>query len=64
MERVETTFTELVVLVAAVAGLYYALRPIQAGIERWLLRLLDPRRRGVIDAEIVPDDESKRKRKE
>ncbi len=57
----EMTLLEAALLVAAVAGLYLLLRPLQRWIESALRRWLDPSRRNVIDAEIVRGSRKERK---
>ena len=51
----EMTLLELVVLAATAAGLYRLLRPLQDRLEALIRNFLDPKERGVIDAEIVSD---------
>ena len=58
-----TNLAELILLAAAAAGLYVLLRPVQAWLERWILKFLDPKERSLIDAEIVAD-QNRKKRKE
>jgi hypothetical protein len=57
----ETSLAEFVLLGAAVALIYFLLRPVQAWIESLLLKFLNPKERGITDAEIVPDQKKKRK---
>jgi hypothetical protein len=59
---VETTFAELLLVVAAAFGLYKLLKPLQARIQAALERFLDPKRRNTIDAEVVPEPPKRRKK--
>jgi len=45
----EATFAEIVLIVAAITGIYRILRPLQRRIESWMLDRLVPNRRRVID---------------
>ena len=54
---------ELVLLVAAILGLYKLMRPVQEMLERAILKLLSPGERRFIDAEVLWD-EIRKKRKE
>jgi hypothetical protein len=56
-----TTLAELVLLVAAVWLVYRLLEPLRRRLERWLLRLIDPSKAPIIDAEILPRDQKKPK---
>ena len=56
-----TTLAELVLLAAAVWLVYRLLEPLRRRLERLFLRLIDPSKTDIIDAEIVPRDRSKRK---
>jgi small-conductance mechanosensitive channel len=53
------TFAELLLALFGVVGLYYALRPLQRYLEKWLLRLLGVRGSRILDATIVDDPDSK-----
>jgi hypothetical protein len=55
------TLAELVLLVAAVWLVYRLLAPLRRRLERSLLRLIDPAKTPIIDAEIVSRDGKKRK---
>lgn len=46
-----TTLVEIVLLLAAVYGLYRLLRPLQRRLEYWILGLLAPGRPRIIDLE-------------
>jgi hypothetical protein len=50
----ELSLAEAVLLAAAAVGIYRLLRPLQRALESWLLRLLDPERARIIDADAVP----------
>jgi hypothetical protein len=56
------TWAEIVVVLAALFGLYRILRPLQARLEKILRAFLDPRRRNIIEAEA--DVEGPKPRKE
>jgi hypothetical protein len=56
-----TTLAELVLLVAAVWLVYRLLDPLRRRLERSLLRLIDPSKTPIIDAEIVSRDKKKPK---
>ena len=56
-----TTLAELVLLVAAVWLVYWLLEPLRRRLERFLLRLIDPSKDPIIDAEIVARDRRKPK---
>jgi hypothetical protein len=56
-----TTLAELVLLAAAVWLVYRLLEPLRRRLERFLLKLIDPSKNVVIDAEIVSRDNKKRK---
>jgi hypothetical protein len=56
-----TTLAELVLLVAAVWLVYRLLDPVRRRLERALLRLIDPNKTPIIDAEILPRDKNKPK---
>ena len=56
-----TTLAELVLLVAAVWLVYRLLDPLRRRLERFLLRLIDPSKKIIIDAEIVSRDRKKPK---
>jgi hypothetical protein len=53
------TFAELVLFVALFAGVYFLLRPLRNFLEDLFLKLLDPRRRGVVDVKAEKTDEDK-----
>jgi hypothetical protein len=55
-----TTLAELVLLVATVWLVYRLLEPLRRRIERALLRLIDPTKKEIIDAELVSRDRKKR----
>ena len=50
------TLAELVLLAAAVWIVYRLLDPLRRRLERFLLRLIDPSKTPIIDAEIVARD--------
>ena len=56
-----TTLAELVLLVAAVCLVYRLLDPLRRRLERNLLRLIDPTKTPIIDAEIIDRERTKRK---
>jgi hypothetical protein len=56
-----TTLAEVVLLVAAVWLVYWLLEPLRRRIERSLLKLIDPSKNVIIDAEIVSRDRKKHK---
>jgi hypothetical protein len=56
-----TTLAELVLLAAAVWVVYRSLDPLRRRLERFLLRLIDPSKKPIIDVEIVPRDRGKTK---
>ena len=58
---VPTTLAELVLLAAAVYFVYRLLQPLQRRLESLLLRLIDPSKSPVIDAELVARDKKKPK---
>ena len=43
------TFAEIVLILAALAGIYELMRPLQRRLEVWMLDRLAPNRRRVID---------------
>ena len=51
-----TTLAELVLLLAAVRLVYRLLEPLRRRLERAILRLVDPSKAPIIDAELVPRD--------
>jgi hypothetical protein len=51
-----STIAEFAVMAAVVWGLYRLLDPLRRRVERALLRLLDPSRADIVDAEIMPND--------
>ncbi|MFI5363229.1 MAG: hypothetical protein ACHQ49_14780 [Elusimicrobiota bacterium] len=51
-----TTLAEFVLLVAAVWLVYRLLEPLRRRLERFLLRLIDPSKNVIIDAEILSHD--------
>ena len=55
------TLAELVLLLAAVWLVYRLLEPLRRRLERFLLRLIDPSKKIIIDAEIVSRDRKKPK---
>jgi hypothetical protein len=57
----ETSLAEIVLLGAAVALIYVLLKPVQAWFESLILKFLNPRQRGISDAEIVPEHKKKHK---
>jgi hypothetical protein len=56
-----TTLAELVLLVAAVWLVYRLLAPLRRRLERSLLKLIDPAKNPIIDAEIVSRESKKSK---
>jgi hypothetical protein len=58
---VPTTLAELVLLLAAIYLVYRLLEPLQRRLERLLLRLIDPSKADIIDAELVTRDRKKHK---
>ena len=56
----EATLAELAILLVAVWLIYAALTPLRDRVEGYLLRLLDPGERGIID---VPLETSSHKKK-
>ncbi|MBI3551102.1 MAG: hypothetical protein HY077_01175 [Elusimicrobia bacterium] len=59
----EAAFVEFALFAVAVVLVYRILRPVQAHLESLILRLLDPKERRITDAEIVPEN-NRKKRKE
>lgn len=60
----EASLTEIVLLVAVVLGLYRLLRPLQDWLEDMIFRLLDPKQRAFIAAEVIDDINRKKRHKE
>ena len=56
-----TTLAEVVLLVTAVWLVYRLLDPLRRRIERLLLRLIDPSKTVIIDAEVLSRDRKKHK---
>ena len=50
------TFAEIALLAVLLWGFYRLLTPVRRRIERLLLRLLDPTRAEIVDAQIVSND--------
>jgi hypothetical protein len=57
---VPTTLAEVVLLAVVVWLIYRLLAPLRRPLERLILRLLDPSKSDIIDAEIVPPNKKKR----
>ncbi|MFI5349373.1 MAG: hypothetical protein ACHQ2Z_07510 [Elusimicrobiota bacterium] len=55
------TLAELILLAAAVWLVYRLLEPLRRRLERFFLRLIDPSKKIIIDAEIVSRDDKKPK---
>jgi hypothetical protein len=60
----EASLTEIVLVVAVVLGLYRLLRPVQEWLEDLIVRLLDPKQRAFIAAEVIDEVNRKKKHKE
>jgi len=60
----EASLTEIVLLVAVILGLYRLLTPLQDWLEDMIFRLLDPKQRAFIAAEVIDDINRKKKQKE
>jgi len=56
-----TTLAEFVLLAAAVWLVYRLLEPLRRRLERLILRLIDPTKKIIIDAEVVDRDRRKPK---
>ncbi len=56
------TFAEFVLLIAVIAGLYFAMKPLQRWLERRLNRLFSSRRRGPMGTVIDVTDTLKKKK--
>ncbi len=59
LNMIPTTLAELAVVAAVLWGLYGLLEPLRRRVERALLRLLDPKRADIVDAEIIPSKKEK-----
>lgn len=51
----QTSIAELILLALAAVVFFRVLSPLQAWLERLILRFLDPREREIADAEVIED---------